>query len=187
MREKTKLQFEDIVKQNERRVHYHIHKLSLRDPHQEFFQEGLVAMWNAYEKHEPDKGPLATYFNYTIRNRLIDLIRKKAREQQGDEAFFQMEKQALDNGNRACKNNLPVPDFSEITVGDASIWKQVKDVLTGNQWKWVHCYIILDMPIKDIAAQEGVSVDAVKSWGRQTRKKLRNDGFKEKLQGMLEV
>src|SRR5699024_6603210 len=87
MEEKTKKTIEEIAKQQERRVHYHIHRLSLRDPHEEFLQEGLVAMWNAYEKHEPDKGPLATYFNYTIRNRLIDLIRKKAREQQNDELF----------------------------------------------------------------------------------------------------
>jgi len=187
MEEKTKLTFEEIAKQNERRVHYHIHRLSLRDPHEEFFQEGLVAMWNAYEKHEPDKGPLATYFNYTIRNRLIDLIRKKAREQQNDELFIQAGKQELDNGNRSCKNNLPIPDFSEITVKDANIWEQVQETLTENQWKWVYRYIILDMPVKDIAEREGVTVDAVKSWGRQARKKLRNDGFREKLQGLLEV
>jgi len=69
--------FDEILKQNERRIHYYIHKLNIRDPHQEFYQEGLVAMWNAYEKYEPDKGQLSTYFNYSIRNRLIDLIRKE--------------------------------------------------------------------------------------------------------------
>ncbi|MGG4181292.1 sigma-70 family RNA polymerase sigma factor [Virgibacillus pantothenticus] len=75
--------FEEIVKQNERRIYYQLHKLNIRDPHQEFYQEGLVAMWNAYETYQPDKGPMATYFNYTIRNRLIDLIRKKGRNRNG--------------------------------------------------------------------------------------------------------
>ncbi|HLR51576.1 MAG TPA: sigma factor-like helix-turn-helix DNA-binding protein, partial [Candidatus Avamphibacillus sp.] len=112
---------------------------------------------------------------------------KKAREQQNDELFIQAGKQELDNGNRSRKNNLPIPDFSEITVKDADIWKQVQETLTENQWKWVYCYIISDMPMKDIAEREGVSVDAVKSWSRQARKKLRNDGLKEKLQGLLEV
>nr|WP_318936966.1 sigma factor-like helix-turn-helix DNA-binding protein [Oceanobacillus halotolerans] len=37
------------------------------------------------------------------------------------------------------------------------------------------------MSIKEIANQEGVSIDAVKSWGRQARKKLQQDHFKEKL------
>src|SRR5699024_296765 len=148
MEEKTKLTLEEIAKQNERRVHYHIHRLSLRDPHEENFQEALVSTWNAYEKHEPDKGPLATYFNYTTRNRLIDLIRKKAREQQNDELFIQAGKQELDNGNRSCKNNLPIPDFSEIKVWEANICEQVQETLQENRWKWVYRYIILDMPVK---------------------------------------
>src|SRR5699024_1956722 len=75
MAKKIELSFEEIVKQNERRVHYYIHKLNVRDPHQKFYRKELVSMWNAYEKHELDNGPLATYFNYTIKNHLIDLNR----------------------------------------------------------------------------------------------------------------
>ncbi|WP_343032895.1 sigma factor [Virgibacillus doumboii] len=50
--------------------------MNIQDPHQEYYQEGLVAMWNAYENYQPDNGPLSTYFNYIIRNRVIDLPRK---------------------------------------------------------------------------------------------------------------
>jgi len=75
MTKKIELSFEEIVKQNERRVQYYMHNLNVHDPHQKFYRKGLVAMWNAHEKHEPDNGPLATYFNYTIKNRLIDLTR----------------------------------------------------------------------------------------------------------------
>ena len=84
MENKTNLSFEEIMKQNERRVHYYIHRLKVNDTHQDFFQEGLVAMWHAYEKYQPNKGALSTYFNYTIRHRLIDLIQKKAKEQRND-------------------------------------------------------------------------------------------------------
>ncbi|WP_255695068.1 hypothetical protein [Virgibacillus salidurans] len=42
--EKGNVTLEDIFKQNEKRIHYHIHKLNIRDPHQEFYTEGLVAM-----------------------------------------------------------------------------------------------------------------------------------------------
>src|SRR5690625_7386091 len=44
MAKKIELSFEEIVKQNERRVQYYIHKLNVRDPHQKFYQKGLVAM-----------------------------------------------------------------------------------------------------------------------------------------------
>ncbi|WP_115771586.1 sigma factor [Oceanobacillus arenosus] len=64
---KNTFTFEDFFQQNERRIHYYLHKLNIRDPHQEFFQERMIAMWNAYENYEPDKGPLSTYFNFTIR------------------------------------------------------------------------------------------------------------------------
>ena len=56
MEKKEDLSFEEIMKQNERRVHYHIHKLQVNDPHQEFYQEGLVAIEDAYETHQPDLG-----------------------------------------------------------------------------------------------------------------------------------
>jgi len=84
MENKTNLSFEEIMKQNERRVHYYIHRLKVNDTHQEFYQKGLVAMWRAYETYQPDKGVLSTYFNYSIRHRLIDLIQKKAKEQRKD-------------------------------------------------------------------------------------------------------
>src|SRR5690625_3290408 len=187
MEKQSNLSFEEIMKQNERRVHYHIHRLNLQDPQQEFYQEGLVAMWNAYEKYQPDKGTLATYFNYTIRHRLIDLVRKKAKEQQHDERFIEDEKLKIDNGNSSRKDKLPLVDFSDITVEDATIWNQVQAVLTPNQWTWVSCFIISEISTKEIAVQENVSVDAVKSWGRQARKKLRNEGFGEKLRKWVEI
>lgn len=31
--EQAKLNFEEILRQNERRIHYHIHKLNTQDPH----------------------------------------------------------------------------------------------------------------------------------------------------------
>lgn len=65
------LTFEEIYEQNKRRIHYQIHRLNIQSPYEEFFQEGLCAMWHAYEKYNPDKGPMSTYFNYTIRNRLV--------------------------------------------------------------------------------------------------------------------
>ncbi|QKY70282.1 sigma factor [Lentibacillus sp. CBA3610] len=73
----NRITFEEIFEQNKRRNNYHIHKLNIPDPHQAFFQEGLVAMWQAYESYQPDKAPMATYFNDMTRNRMIDTIRRR--------------------------------------------------------------------------------------------------------------
>lgn len=183
MKKNNSFTFEDIFKQNERRIHYHIHKLNIRDPHQDFFQEGLVALWNAYKTHEPDKGPMATYFNFTIRNRLIDKVRKDTRLTENDEKVIMNNMKELGDGNHFSTSETvyPLVDTSDIPVHDSYLWNRLKDNLTTNQWKWVDYYIVKDMSIKEIANLENKSEDAVKSWGRQARKKLRNETFREKL------
>ncbi|ASK64343.1 hypothetical protein CFK37_09040 [Virgibacillus phasianinus] len=167
--------FEEVYEQNKRRIHYHIHKLHIHDPHQEFYQEGLCAMWNAYQTYQPDKGVMSTYFNYTIRNRLIDILRKKTREQQHDDSCVQEVGAALYSGNRNRKSETPIPDYTGISVDDSSdeMWEQVKSQLTEAQWNWVYHYIILNMSIKEIAEKQGTTIDAVKSQGKRARQKLK--------------
>ncbi|WP_099159594.1 sigma-70 family RNA polymerase sigma factor [Virgibacillus ndiopensis] len=175
MEEKTKTTFEEILEQNKRRVYYHIRKLKLNDSHQEFYQEGLVAMWNAYEKYQPNKGPLATYFNYVIRNRMIDLMRKQKREQENQKFFVQQHNAEHEDGNyyRNGERVYPLLKVAEDFQKYEPFWDEVKDNLSENQLKWLKYFIIKDMSVKDIALQEGVTVDAVKGWGREVRKKLK--------------
>lgn len=176
MTKKQQFTFEDIFEQNKRRIHYHIHKLNIRDPHEDFFQEGLIALWRAYETHEPDKGPMATYFNFSIRNRLIDKIRQDGRRLNNDEQVIMQKKTDFDDGNhfRSRETTYPIVHTEEMPIQDDEMWKQLKAQLTDNQWKWVDYFIIKDLSVKDIAHLENKSEDAVKSWGRQVRKKLRN-------------
>lgn len=169
--------FEEIFKQNENRIHYHIHKLRIRDPHNEFYVEGLFALWLAYKNYQPDKGPLSTYFNYVIRNRMIDMIRKKARDQKINEACLQNESIEKQDGNHSTISNGPLVTPKDIEVADSEVWEEVKNLLTSNQWKWVDYYIIQGLSQKEIAGLEGVSIDAVKSWSREAKKKLRASGF----------
>lgn len=180
---KNNFTFEEVFEQNERRIHYHLHKLNIRDPHQDFFQEGLVALWNAYENHEADKGPMATYFNCMIRNRLIDKVRRENRFTANDEKVITERKNELNDGNhfKASETAYPLIDADDISVKDPYFWNDLKANLTSNQWKWVEHFIIKDLTVKEIATLENKTEDAVKSWGRQVRKKLRNKNLQETL------
>lgn len=175
--------FEEIFEQNERRIYYHIQKLNIRDPHQDFFQEGLIALWSAYEKHEPDKGPMATYFNFTIRNRLIDKVRKDSRHTDNDEKVITEQIKDQNDGNyfTTSETSYPLVDTTDILVQDSNIWNCLKENLTSNQWKWVNYFIIKELSVKEIADLENKSEDAIKSWGRQARKKLRDEELQKKL------
>ncbi|QKY70281.1 sigma-70 family RNA polymerase sigma factor [Lentibacillus sp. CBA3610] len=172
MHDKDRLSFEEIFQQNEQRIHYHMHKLGIHDGKGEYYVEGIYAMWMAYKKYDPNKGPLGTYFNYTIRYRLIDMLRKKTKEDHHQQLATQAVSEAADQGYLADSQRIDAPGETD---ADEAFWNRIRDRLTLNQWKWVQLYIIEDMTLKEIAQQEGVTVEAVKSWGRGVRKKLRED------------
>ena len=177
MKEDKKFTFEDIFKQNEKRIHYHIHKLGIRDPHQEYFVEGIYALWTAYKKFEPNKGPMSTYFNYTIRNRLIDMIRKEEREREKKVRMLDEAVIKFDSGNRNVRKNMLIQDEWNEAMDRNIMLEEVMDklpsILTENQMKWVIGFCLGGLTVQELAEREGVSEDAVKSWGREARMKMR--------------
>lgn len=175
MGEYSTFTFEEIFRQNENRIHYQLHKLGIHDPHNEYYTEGLYGLWQAYKKYKPDKGPMATYFNYMIRYRLLDKIRYGETDSTKQENVTQEEKLNLDHGNHYGVHKYPVVDAAGLNVDDGTFWRRIREVLTTNQWKWVSLYIVHGMSQNEIAAHEQVSVEAVKSWAKQARKKLRKE------------
>lgn len=174
--DKSEGAFEEIFEQNKRRIHYYIHRLNIQDPHQEYYQEGLVAMWNAYEKYDPDKGPMATYFNYTIRNRMIDLMRKQNQESAKVERFAHEHRTQIEDGNyhRSRGSSYPIAKKDDsIPAFGAEIWNKVRRELSDNQWKWVMGAVVEGLKAREIAEREGVTVEAVKSWAKTAKEKLR--------------
>lgn len=178
-----KFTFEEIFTQNEKRIHYYINRLHIQDNNEDFYEEGLVALWDAYTTYEPDKGPMATYFNYTIKNRLIDRIRKENSITEKLVHYKLENKYLYNEGNYVCgqASNTSIPGKEDIFIDNAQLWEQLEINLTEKQWKWVKYAIIGELSMKEIASKENVSVEAVKSWGKEVRKKLRDIAFREKI------
>jgi RNA polymerase sigma factor (sigma-70 family) len=165
--------FEEIFKQNENRIHYHIHKLGIRDTHREFYMEGMFALWQAYMKYQPEKGPMSTYFNYIIRNRLIDMLRKEVRTVEKDELVRQEQIRQTETGNRILRTGVTLMELDGVTLEDNSLIEKISSIMTEKQMKYVIGFIVNGMSIREIAEQEGVTEDIVKGWGREARRKLR--------------
>lgn len=184
--------FEMFFKANERRIHYQIHRLGIHGEwYEEFYTEGIVALWNAYREYDKTKGDIGTFLNYRIRYRLIDHIRKRKREEEHAEAVIEKQKVEMTNGTRTRHSETPLPDIENIPIKEGSIthspfWQTIRKQLTDNQWKWVKYFIIADLSIQEIMEIENVTQDAVKGWGRAVRRKLRNDETKKLLEGLLE-
>lgn len=172
---KENITFEDVYKQNKRRIYYHIHQLNLKDPHQEFFQIGLTSLWQAHKTYQPDKGPMSTYFNYMIRNRLIDQLRKQSRYQ----SF--LKKYPTQYPREILHLKQLTQGFSNYNFDSTLLLMNLKSYLTKNQWYWLYYCVIQDMTHKELALKKQTTIDAVKSWGKQARKKLRTPEIKKLL------
>lgn len=178
--------FEMFLAANERRIHYQIHRLGVSgDWYAEFYAEGVVALWRAYREHEVVKGNLGTFVNYRIRFRLIDLMRKKMREQQTDELVVTAKREEQHDGNLHRASGLHVLDVRGVELVDDTFWKVVRERLSEKQWKWVYYFIICDLSVKEIMELEEVSADAVKGWGRQVRSKLREEDVRVLLEELM--
>lgn len=72
------VEFEHVFMEYKKMIHHLIHKYHIQDPQGEFFQEGMIALWDAYQRYG-DRDTFGKMAYITIRSRLIDLIRKKNR------------------------------------------------------------------------------------------------------------
>ncbi len=175
-----------FFKANERRIHYQIHRLGITGEwYEEFYTEGILALWNAYKEFDETKGQIGTFLNYRIRYRLLDLLRKKLREQELVEEMKHEESVRLDDGNRHRGTGMPVVNVRGIVLEDHAFWENIRSRLSKNQWKWVKYFIIADLSVKEIMELEGVTADAVKGWGQEVRKKLRDEELRRKLEEMM--
>ncbi|WP_277680159.1 sigma-70 family RNA polymerase sigma factor [Gracilibacillus dipsosauri] len=155
-------EFEEVVKLCGDMIYHHIHRLGIRDPEGEFYQEGLIALWDAYRSYDYTRGKFTTYAYFIIQNRLKDLIRKKNREKELKEKYEQFVQQ----------------DPSQHTyymeeLDDDHLFQQIEKILTPNQLKWLTLHRLAGYSYKEISEMERVSVDAVKNWGRLAKAKLR--------------
>ncbi|WP_026575841.1 sigma-70 family RNA polymerase sigma factor [Bacillus sp. UNC438CL73TsuS30] len=152
--------FEELVVQYSPMIHKIIHTLHIYKNWDEFYQHGLIALWEASNRFDPEKGNFTTYaYNYIRGFLLLELTKAHKYEE-----------------NCVC----PKEEFWETAEGividyplETETILSVCTTLTPNQRKWVLYTALYDLSIKEIAIKEKVSMSAVKSWRAGAREKLR--------------
>ncbi|MGP4073246.1 sigma-70 family RNA polymerase sigma factor [Piscibacillus sp. B03] len=152
------LKFNQLLEQYNGLIKHVIYKLGIRDDDGEFYQEGLVAFYEAYRKYY-GRDTFTRMAYIVVKSRLIDRIRKEKRY--SDHCFASQDFH---------QSYVDVP-FQDTL--DPYILLQIKQVLTQKQWIYVQKRIIEGQPVRDIAAQEQTTPDAVKGWGKEVRRKLK--------------
>ncbi|MGG0716255.1 sigma-70 family RNA polymerase sigma factor [Robertmurraya massiliosenegalensis] len=136
-----------------------IHSLHIYKYQGEFYQTGLIALWQASERFDFKKGSFSSYAYSYIRGRILTELTKRHKYEETcatpDEEYW----------NLLEDNSAQTPLEKETVLTYCTN-------LTDNQKKWVLYTSLADLSIREIAEVEHVSESAVKAWRKGARRKL---------------
>lgn len=159
--------FEQIVEDYEAMIYHVMHSLGIYKNQEEFYQTGLIALWDADQRFEGEKGKFSSYAYSYIKGRMMT---------------------ELTRNNRIDERNVyPDDDFWEVAVDEHDValleMEQLESYckeLNERQKTWVIDTFYYGLSVREIAAKEGVSESAVKKWRTAAMKKIREQLAKEK-------
>ncbi|QQZ10040.1 sigma-70 family RNA polymerase sigma factor [Heyndrickxia vini] len=149
-----------IIEQYEPTIYHIMNSLSIYKDRDEYYQIGLIALWEAWKKFDSEKGSSFLSFAYTnIKGRiLIELAKARKRDE---------------------RNSYPKEEFWELQIDDPEDPLEFAtlltycDGLTATQKKWVILTFYYGLTMNEIAIKENVSYSAVKKWRNKAMKELK--------------
>ncbi len=153
--------FEALEKQFEPMIHQIMNSLSIYKNKNEFYQTGLIALWEARERFDPGKGAFSSFAYAYIKGKMLTEMTKENQNEERNvhpkEAFWGSVKD----------------EHSDYMFNGKELLLPYCEDLTDNQKKWV-LYTFCDMlTVQEIADKENVSCSAVKKWRKGAKEKLR--------------
>ena len=136
---------------------------------EEYTQTGLIALWEAAARFDPKKGNFSSYASSLINGKILNKLKEEIRFQNRnvllspDSAYWE-----------TCQSTADQALIKEMII-------QYSRLLTDNQRVWFLSAFLADQTAGEIAAEQGVSIAAVKSWRRSALKKIKKCIEKEEL------
>lgn len=154
----TVTHFEDILTQYEPMISASIRQLNIYRDHDSFRQTGRIALWQAWNRFDQEKGNFTPFAFRSIRGAMLDELKKESRF---EEFIIQMEEGALEF----------IPD------GVAYDWSdRLADALARlsfNERELIQWLFIEGLTLAECAAQIGITVAGVKKRRERMLVKLR--------------
>lgn len=125
----------------------------------DFFQIGLIGLWEAYNRYDPDKGTFPAFAQVTVRGKMLTQLRKE---------IHIAEHQVILNDDML--EVIPDPNSEELLERDV-IFSYCQG-LTEKQLKWVTQGILENKKPMEIAESEGVPVERIKGWRKEALRKI---------------
>jgi DNA-directed RNA polymerase len=151
------MDFEQLAQQYSNMIHSIIHKMHIYKNQDEFYQIGLIALWEASEKFDEEKGEFSHYAYMMIRGRLLQHLQK---ENKWEDACIHPDELYWDTIE--CETRL-------LEMEDLlSHFHHLSDL----QKKWAVLHFFHGLSNRDIAEMEKVSIRKVQAWKELAMKKV---------------
>lgn len=150
--------FNEIAKQYEPMIHKIILTLGIYKNREEFYQTGLIALWQAAQRYDQERGAFSSFAYSYIKGHLQTEMTKR---------------------NKHEEHNVSVDDETWSLIPDLSCpipfeWEHLDcEDLSDKEKKWLMYTVNQGLSVKEIAKLENVSQSAVKLWRSGARRKLR--------------
>jgi len=135
-------------------------QLNIYKNHDEFYQTALIALWNAYQKFDNEKGTFPSYAYQHVRGALLSNIRK--------DALYSIRNSFSDDAEHH--------SHYEHTYLEKEIVESYCTSLSHNQKTVIIKRFYEQKTFPQIAKEEGVKEGTVRSWYRYALNKLQKEG-----------
>ncbi|WP_174734462.1 sigma-70 family RNA polymerase sigma factor [Mesobacillus harenae] len=154
--------FEQVTTQYTPMIHKIMNSLNIYTNKDEFFQLGLISLWEAYNRFDPEKGGFTNYaYTYIKGKFLTEMTQTNKRNEYQVSAAEEFWDYVVDE-----LTTCPLEEEILLSYCKSS-------QLTENQTKWVIYYCLKGFDTKEIAEIEQVSLSAVKNWKAGAKEKLK--------------
>jgi RNA polymerase sigma factor (sigma-70 family) len=155
--------FQKVFDEEEWLINYCIKQLHIYKNEEDFYQEGLVGLWEAYERFDESRGvEFRTFAWRTILSKMLTLLAKNSKREDRQATLTDAIVEVIED----VFTTVPFEYETLLLYCDG---------LTPNQKKWVILHFIEGKGPMEIAEEEGVGIETVKSWRRYALQRIRKN------------
>ncbi|RXZ01344.1 sigma-70 family RNA polymerase sigma factor [Fictibacillus sp. S7] len=152
--------FEELAQQFEPLIKSQIRTLGVVNRFDEYYQAGLIGLWEASLRFDESKGEFGPFAYRTVRGKMLELLKKETKFKSVHVGF-------------SLELTETIPYEGGVLPLEQEVLELYLSKLTARQRTWVVKKLFYQMKETEIADEKGVSISAVKSWRKQALAKLR--------------
>lgn len=156
-------EFSSLSEQFTPMIHHIIRSLSIYKNKEEFFQIGLIALWESHGKFNEASGKFSNFAYTVIKGRIVNELKRQHK--------YEFHIQPVDTASLEVQDPFSMHNSAFIIE---NIMLYTKN-LTLNQKRWLALTFIENKNLNEIAGMYNVSTAAVKSWRKTALLKLKKD------------